>query len=318
MTKNVKVAVSTTAVVVIVALAALAVLTLAGIWPATDQTAPNEAATRLSADFITHTVGGDRPATLVLSGDHDGTPLPLVIALHAFGSSGWIIEDYNGLTERVRHSHIALLLPNGTVDENDERFWNATDYCCDLFGTGVDDVQYLRSLTEEVAGIVPTTGTYLYGVSNGGFMAYRMACESLPNLVAIAIVGGSTFHDPTRCDGANPVSVLHVHGTLDDTIGYDGLSPDAWGVGFASARGATLEWAERAGCQATPEIVDPPLDLDGSVAGAETTISRFTGCNDNRSIELWTVEGGGHVPAFDYDATFAPRLIDWFLHQPLP
>ena len=31
-----------------------------------------------------------------------------------------------------------------------------------------------------------------------------------------------------------------------------------------------------------------------SASGAETTVSRYSGCN----VELWTIHGGGHVPNF--------------------
>ena len=44
-----------------------------------------------------------------------------------------------------------LVAPDGTLDRTGQRFWNATDACCNFFGDSVDDVAYLHGLVREVA-----------------------------------------------------------------------------------------------------------------------------------------------------------------------
>ena len=53
-------------------------------------------------------------------------------------------------------------------------------------------------------------------------MAYHMACKGLPGLRAVASLAGTSYVEESSCDGAPPVSVLHIHGTEDSVIRFDG------------------------------------------------------------------------------------------------
>ena len=320
MLRNVTIAASTFAVIAIIAFSTLAVLTLLGIWP--NQAAPRltseEISAELATDFRTYTVGGDRPATLILPLEHRGGPLPLVIGLHGYGGHAWEFETATRLTERVKEDEVALLLPEGTEEQSGDQFWNATGWCCDLDNSEVDDVEYFHSLMEEVESHIPIDGVYIYGHSNGGFMSYRLACESFPNLVAIVSVSGTSFEDESQCEDANPVSILHIHGTEDDIVLYGGSSTNGDEEGYAAAHDVVKEWAQRANCHETPDLSAPPLDLDEEVEGAETTITRYIDCDGGRGIELWTVNGADHSPSFDHANDISPLLIEWFLDQATP
>ena len=319
MLRYVTIAASTIAALVIVAFAALAILTLLGIWPnQVEDLTTHEISAELSDDFITHVIGGNRPATLILPPDHQGGPLPLVIGLHGYESHAWEFETYTQLTKRVTEDRIALLLPQGSEEPDGDKFWNATEWCCDLENTGIDDVTYFHELIEETAQFVPVGGVYVYGQSNGGFMSYRLACESLPNLVAVANLSGSSNANDAECEQAVPVSILHIHGTNDDVVLYDGRAGSPDDPGHAAARDVVREWAQRANCHGAPDTSAPPIDLDQSIEGAETTITKYVECEGNRSIELWTVDGAGHDPDIDHANDLSLRLIDWFLSQPTP
>ena len=319
MLRYVTIAASTLAIFVIVASAILAVLTITGIWPnQVEHLTTHEIAEELSDEFITHAVGGNRPATLVLPKHHVGGPLPLVIGLHGYGGHAWEFETTHQLTERVKHDEIALLLPQGSQEESGDQFWNATDWCCDLENSEVDDVAYFHDLMEEVEGHIPVSGVYIYGHSNGGFMSYRLACESFPNLVAIASMSGTSFEDETECHGANPVSILHIHGTEDDIVLYHGSESGDDESGYAAAHDVVRQWARRANCHHEPDLSAPPLDLDTEVEGAETTVTKYTNCEGDRNIELWSVNGAGHSPDVDHASDLSPKLIEWFLDQATP
>jgi polyhydroxybutyrate depolymerase len=58
------------------------------------------------------------------------------------------------------------------------------------------------------------------GHSNGGMMAYRLACDLSEKITAVAVVTGALVDD--TCNPTKPVSTLHIHGNLDPTIPFHG------------------------------------------------------------------------------------------------
>ncbi len=275
----------------------------------------DEAATGAPVNDPVRTIGGARPATLMLPNDYEaGTRIPLVIVLHGYTSNARWTDGYFGMSQRIEPDQIAVILPNGTRNTRNLPFWNGTDYCCDLFGSGVDDVAYLNGLVEDASEHMAVDGVYLIGLSNGGFMSYRMACESMPGLRAIAAVAGATFSDPARCEGARPVSVLHIHGTADNTIRYEGgRRGDGGGPGHPGAEETVHRWAARAGCDMEAAETMAAMDLVETLPAEETDVTRYdTGCERSLKVELWTIEGGGHVPGFDPD-DFGARVVAWFV-----
>ena len=210
-----------------------------------------EAAQDLTEEGLTvHTIGGDRPALLVLPSGYDPqTPLPLVLSLHGFTSHYMSQDSYFGLSPLVNSHNFALILPNGTKDDGGKRFWNATDFCCGITDSKPDDVAYLTSLVEEAAGYANIDRILAAGMSNGASMSYCLACENLPGLTAIIAVAGSFYSDPARCASARPVSILHIHGADDSVIKIGGGSNPDIGEGTYPAVGELVgRWAERAGC----------------------------------------------------------------------
>lgn len=253
-----------------------------------------------------------RPAALVAPFNADpSSPLPLVIVLHGYASNVWADAQYLGLIARVQMDRIMLLLPSGTRDEEGNRFWNATDFCCDFGRSGIDDVAYVAALVEEASQLVEIDGVYVVGYGNGAFMAYRLACESLPALIGIVAVAGSSFTDETRCDEAVPVSTLHIHGTADDVFLYEGGEMGE----YPYAQGVTFRWARRAGCDFTSPEILPSLDLLPDIAGTETRVFRYrAGCRDGVTVEHWLIHPGAHAPDF---ASGAPgiQIVDWLLKE---
>lgn len=276
-----------------------------------DAAAPDTGAADATAPVPSSIGPDDRPARVIVPSAHDGvTALPLVVLLHGYGASASIQDAYWGLSRHARANGYYLLLPDGTVDGEGNRFWNATPACCDWGGTGVDDEGYLSALVEEMKSLFPIDSgrVYFTGHSNGGFMSYRMACAMADQVTAIGSLAGSTFATEAECGASQPVSVLQVHGNLDGTVSYAGN-------GFhPSAEDAVLRWAERAGCDtATPTTLEP-LDIETDLAGAETSAVRYeTGCAEGIDAELWTIQGGGHIPSLN--AEWAPRLIEWLFRH---
>ena len=259
------------------------------------------------------TIGGLRPATLIRPTDYVvGTPIPVVILLHGYNSHSGAINRYFGISRRVNDDQFVAILPEGSKNPNGQRFWNATDYCCDFWNTEPDDVGYLNGLYQEAAAYVNTDGVYLLGHSNGGFMAYRMVCESMPGLKGVVSLAGTTFYDPNRCEGATPVPVLHLHGTSDGTIWYGGgFRGSATGnIHYPGAAQTVERWAGRAGCDLDAAAELESLELVLNIPEAETHPTRYAaGCGDGIALELWTIEGGSHAPGFNAD--IGRRMIHW-------
>ncbi|GAA0798159.1 alpha/beta hydrolase family esterase [Spirilliplanes yamanashiensis] len=266
---------------------------------------------------------GDRPvAVTVPPGYRPGTPAPLLVMLHGYGGTGDREEAYLRLAPEAAAAGMLYARPEGTADARGERFWNADPACCDTARTGVDDSAHLRRVIGALqdAYTVDPDRVYLVGVSNGGFMAHRLACDHA-GLVA-AIVSAAGAGPSTPCRPAAPVSVLQIHGDADSVVGYAG------GTVFGphpGAVGTVADWARRNGCAAATRP-GPDLDLALSadvqapgtrpLDGPETRVTSHPGCRPGGHAELWTVAGGDHAPALA--PGHARRVVRFLLDHPKP
>lgn len=247
------------------------------------------------------TIGGDRPAGVYVPPSYDGTTaVPLVVLLHGYSASAAVQDAYLQISRYARTAGYLVVLPDGMIDDEGNRYWYATTACCGSFDGGVaavDDVAYLSGLIDEAKATfeVDEGRVYLIGHSNGAFMAYVMACEAADRITAIAGLAGSEFFDASACTPSRAVGILHVHGTADDAVLYEGESG-----AYPGAVETVERWAMRNGCDATMPAAGEALDLDVGLPGADTTVARYaTGCEPGGDVELWTIEGGTHIPVFE-------------------
>ena len=109
------------------------------------------------------TLGGDRPATLILpESTQKANPIPLIIFLHGYGGSGSEYDSFLGLSKNVDSLDYPLLLPVGTANSEGNRFWNATPACCDFENSGIDDAGYLADLVDEAIATAPIDSREIY------------------------------------------------------------------------------------------------------------------------------------------------------------
>ncbi|MCH2133523.1 MAG: alpha/beta hydrolase-fold protein [Phycisphaerales bacterium] len=261
-----------------------------------------------------------------LPSDYDGTqPLPLIVALHGYTQTGPEIEAYYNLSNQVDEKQFLLCVPQGNRDFTDEPFWNATDACCDIFNTNVDDSGYLRQIVELVQAqyAVDDLSIHFTGLSNGGFMSYRMACDHADLIASIVPLAGVTFLDTSDCTPSEQVHVLHLHGTADSTIEYDGGC--FFFQCYPGAEESVLNWVDYNQCDVISEDGGPAFNLDWSVGGNETTSTIYRqNCTEGVTVELWTMNGSEHVPNFRRNSDplnqnlFATRAVDWMLNHRKP
>jgi polyhydroxybutyrate depolymerase len=192
---------------------------------------------------------------------------PLLILLHGYGQSGASQDSYFDMKKVADANGMIYLYPNGLVDYNKARYWKATEACCDFLEVGQDDTAYLIGLIDQVAAVanIDRSRVYFVGFSNGGFMAYKLACEHSEHIAAIAILAGSTFKNPADCKAQNKVSVLHIHGTADNIILYEG-GVQGNGKEYPSVSETLNQWTTFNGC--TPNSFQtwmPSFSIDRGV-----------------------------------------------------
>jgi len=260
---------------------------------------------------------GRGPVTIHLPSSYDpNVPTPLVILLHGYTSSGQEIEDYIGFIPTAEEYGLLYAYPDGTTDCLGNRFWNATDACCNFCGSNVDDSGYLRALVEEIKSQlnVDQRRIYFTGHSNGGFMSYRMACDHADTVAAMVSLAGATYLDGNDCAPVLPVHTLQIHGTADQVIQYNGGCIVHC---YPGAVETTETWASYNDCSPIPDNSSPPIDLVADIPGAETDITRYADeCQPGGSAELWTINGGSHFPQLSAD--FNRLVVEYLLSHPKP
>lgn len=259
-----------------------------------------------------------RPYTLHVPSGYDPTkPTPLVVMFHGYSVDGAEEELYMGLTAASDASTFLYAYGNGTVDKTGERFWNATNACCDLYGVPVDDVTYFDAIVADVSSRynVDRKRIYEVGHSNGGFMGHRLACDRAGVLAAVVSLAGAQWDDPNMCTPSEPVSIVELHGDADTVIDYDGGSTTE-GT-YPSAPATVNIWGAKDGCTGGLSPTGQTLDVDTTLPGNETVVSAFGGCPSGIDVQLWRIQGGSHIPTISHPG-FA-ELVWGFLgahHKP--
>jgi len=220
---------------------------------------------------------------------------PLLVFLHGLGGSGAQALANPALRAIAERGGMVLVAPDGTLDRQGRRFWNAGSACCNFDGRAVNDVARLEALINrwlERPEIDPER-VYVVGFSNGGFMAHRLACFMDDRLAAAVSIGGAGRGSEEACAPVSPIAVLEVHGDADPIVRYDGgrVFNDRALDAHPSAPQTFHDWAQRLGCAGSPRLTTADLDL--RLPGAETRIESYADCPGG-STELWTVHGGAH------------------------
>lgn len=249
----------------------------------------------------------DRTALLYVPANRSSTPA-LVVALHGYTGDAQGAMDFLGLRPLADQRGFLVLAPQGTTDSDGNTFWDASQACCNFEGSAVDDSAYLSGVIAEVTSAyrIEAARVYVVGHSNGGFMAQRFACDHADQVAAIASVAGALDADAV-CEPAEPVSMLQVHGTADDTIRYAGGQIN--GRPYTSAANTVARWRSIDGCPAAAKS-GARLDADAEVEGDDLTAKTWTGCGGGTAVALWTISDGDHVPTLT--PAFTAALVDWF------
>jgi polyhydroxybutyrate depolymerase len=228
-------------------------------------------------------------------------PSGLVVNLHGGGATG---QEQEALThyDAVADAHgFVVVYPDGI-----DRSWADGRGASQPDRRGIDDVGFIAALVGKLVtefGIDPGH-VFATGMSNGAFMANRLACDRADVFAAVAPVSG-TLGVNVGCAPSRPVAVLETHGTADPIVPFDG--------GTMTGRGGTSEilaapamiarWRQADGCQDTPAEDVLPSTGDG------TEGHRFTSsaCSAGTAAVFMRVNGGGHT--WPGAAEYRPKQI---------
>ena len=254
-------------------------------------------------------LGGDvesRCATLAFDGRtrsyrlyvpaHVASPAPIIVVLHGGGGSGSNIEliTQHGFNRIADREGAIVIYPDGVG-----RNWNDGRANVDspAFKENVDDVGFLVMLVNVAASNYPIDREQVYatGMSNGGFMSYRLACEAAGTFRAVAaVVAGLSAELGPRCRPEQPVSVAIMNGTEDPLVPWLGGTVKALGVKRGetwSAQRTYDAWIEIDGCKTRvdePEVNNAPKDETSFV------LHRAGNCAADAQVRLYEIRGGGH------------------------
>ncbi|MFY7668120.1 MAG: alpha/beta hydrolase-fold protein [Crocinitomicaceae bacterium] len=206
--------------------------------------------------------------------------LPLLVVLHGLTQTGGGVMDITQFNQLAEANNFIVCYPNGLNNA-----WNAS---MNVTVSSADDKGFIETLVQYFHTNFNTNPQkqYLCGFSNGGFMSHKMACESSECFAAIATVSGN-MSDTTyaNCNPQYNPAVLHIHGTSDAIVPYDG-GPST-GV---SVDQTMQKWASFLNCNSTlTSVVMPNPSLTDFSSPERISYSSCTS-----PLELIKITGGGH------------------------
>ena len=215
--------------------------------------------------------------------------VPLVFTFHGGtgnAQSAIIMSEFNEVADQ---NGFIVVYPNGTgrLREDILLTWNGGTCCAYAQVNDVDDVGFVRAIVADLqsqANIDPHR-IYATGMSNGGLLSHRLACEAADIFAAVAPVAG-TLNFPA-CQPTEPISIIEFHGTDDQHIPYEGGNGSASlvNVSFASAADSVEFWATFDGCNPQPQ----------TSTTEDIRYEEWTGCMSTTAVVLYSIIGGGHA-----------------------
>lgn len=229
----------------------------------------------------------------------EGEAVPLVFVIHGGGGTAEGLERVTeGRFNELADEHgFIVIYPQG-IDKQ----WSdgrADDFRSDAHQDGVDDVSYFKFLIGEVASQYDIDAQRIYatGISNGGFMSMRLACEASDLFAAVGIVTANMSKAlGETCAPTEPIGIAIFNGTHDPLVPYDGGHVQIlWQKRGAihSTDETVAFWVEQNQCDTDPNTEN----LTDTDPNDQTRVTRhtYTNCAANANVILYKIDRGGHT-----------------------
>ena len=246
---------------------------------------------------------------------------PLIIVLHGSSGSADDIRATTNMDSVSEANRTIVAYPNGVGGGGGlyPTDWNAGTCCGAASREGIDDVGFIKAVLAEISAKMPIDArrVYVVGFSDGGRMAYRLACELSTQIAAIGVVSGSLKADD--CAPAKSVAVLAIHGTDDPIVPIDDDADTQPSTSVSPM------------AESMPPSVQFWISADGCNDGTQTSVSgrvdltAFAPCRGS-DVAFYSLSGGLHswpvltdATSDDPDQAFSATAViaDFFRHHRL-
>lgn len=223
-----------------------------------------------------------------------GVILPLIVGLHGGGGNPKRFEKYTKFSELAEKSASFIMVYPKGIDKH----WNDGRK---KLNAKVDDVKFISSLINIVPR-VDKEEVYVTGMSNGGLMAQRLACEIPSKLKGIAVIAATMSQNIAAiCQDKEPLNALFIFGDKDSSFIKNGtiVSP----LNQHKIRGrhiginATIAfWKKRNACGDVKigKKINNFMTNFGKYKddGTEVYVHNYKACK--KKLRFYDVKGGGH------------------------
>lgn len=209
---------------------------------------------------------------------------PMVFNFHGYTSNAAEQQAYSLMDIVADTAGFINVYPDGIGNA-----WNVGFGFAPYF-TGVDDVGFVNALIDTMMAnySVDANMVYATGMSNGGYLSNRLACE-LPNRIAAiaSVTGPMTDSTNVYCNPSRMVPVMHIHRTTDPVVNYNGAANSLGAVELVDF------WVQHDACPITS--IDVPY-ANINIADNCTAIRKnYLPCTDGAEVVLIEITNGGHT-----------------------
>ncbi len=213
----------------------------------------------------------------------------LLVALHGGSGDGRGMQQLTNLNALADQKGFITVYPDGL-----QKTWADGRGTTPAELQGVNDVAFLSSLVRAISSQykINTKKVFATGISNGGFMATKLACEASSIFVAVAVVSATMPQNlVSSCKPIGGMPFLLIHGTADTFVPASGGVVTKGNGGKILSTAATINfWKSLNGCNtATSSNINPLAD------GTSITLEQYQNCSSGHDVWFYKILGGGHT-----------------------
>lgn len=211
-----------------------------------------------------------------------GQPMPLVLAFHGSGQQGKEMAAQTGLNQLADRQGFLVVYPDGLHQK-----WNVS-------GLGAEDnVAFVPALISHLKQLrtIDAQRIYAVGLSNGGFLVQKLACQQPDQIAAFATVAASLpIQFQAQCQSRTPISLLMINGTADPIVPWQGGAPPQVRVGRNLSIPPIPQvadfWQHHNVCSAKPTIEQ---------SSDRVEVFSYQNCQQAAEVKLIALKGAGHI-----------------------
>jgi polyhydroxybutyrate depolymerase len=228
--------------------------------------------------------------------------LPLVLVLHGGRGDGAGMLPLTGMDSSADAAGFIAVYPDAV-----EKNWSDGRGTSDSEKLGVDDVAFLSSLARRLSSELNADPKRIYatGISNGGFMSARLACDASSVFAAVAVVAATIPENVrTNCKPSRAVPFMMIHGTADSFVLEAGGTMTKGNGGVIASTAQTVNlWRDLNKCSSPAKI----SEFNPANDGTSITLERYTGCASGSEVAFYKVTDGGHT--WPGGSQYLPEII---------